>query len=85
MDPALAVHGITMDLASVAHGTIKGQALAVHGTTVAAQTLAVHGTTMDRTLVCPGAIIGVITMVLISARLVKAAAGAGNIKEVYPK
>lgn len=74
MDQALAVHGITMDLASVAHGT-----------TVAAQTLAVHGTTMDRTSVCPGAIIGVITMVLISARLVKAAAGAGNIKEVYPK
>ena len=69
----------------MAHGTIKGQALAVHGTTVAAQTLAVQGTTMDRTSVCPGAIIGVIIMVQILARLVKAAAGAGNIKGVYPR
>ena len=78
MGPALADHGITMDQVSVAHGTIEDPALAVHGTTVADPALADHGITMDRASVCHG----VITMVLISARLVKATAGAGNIKEV---
>jgi len=57
---------------SVDHGTIAGQALAA------------HGITMDRTSVCPGVttwvIIGVIIMVQVSARLVKAAAGAGKLK-----
>ena len=62
---------------------IMVQILAVHGT-IADQALAAHGITMDQTLVCPGVIVRVITgaikMVQVSVRLVRAAAGAGEVK-----
>lgn len=81
MDQALAVHGITMDRASICHGaTTMVQVSAAHGTIADLdQALAAHGITMDRTSVCPWVITGVIIMVQVSARLVMAAAGAGKI------